>query len=171
MDLYSNTVDPIVTKAYLQENVCIGREYPKVQGVATAYHAVDRFPTLSLEDAVIKYIELKSQPRAPSPPPELGPDHFLKTYKGYTIRNWDDRDGRSGYLIRVVKESDIQCLRDIGCLPQGNSRSYVVTSEQESKDAVDAILKIMDSSFHLKHLSSISFSGHCAFLQSEKEFL
>jgi hypothetical protein len=97
VDLYSDKIDPIVTIEYL-ETLEVGCLFPKVQGVATACYAHQRFPMLSLEEAVQKYIEERNYQRDHLPPP---PVKVMRVYDyvtkvdGVRIVDWDnDRDGR-----------------------------------------------------------------------------
>lgn len=91
VDLYSHTIDPIITVEFL-DDLILGTRFPEIRGVATANYAHQRFPKLPLQEAVTKYIE-EEEYRAKNPPPVKPriPDsvpEFIKEWKGVRVVDW-----------------------------------------------------------------------------------
>lgn len=54
VDLSSANIDPSITIEMIR-NMPLATQFPQLQGFGTAYYAVDRYPNLSLQDAVARY--------------------------------------------------------------------------------------------------------------------
>lgn len=164
VDLFSHDIDPFITKE-LCESIGIGNLFPKIQGIATACYALQRYPELSLEEAVPKYIEYLNKPKPVYEIPKTSAYHHVKKVDGVSIVDWDNN--REGYHVTKVYASNYHQKDGNGI---NMNVSFVVKNEDEAIQLCRKIIEAVKADINARPyvnsygIKRIHFSGPMAFI-------
>ena len=162
--LYSSSLDPRITLEMVADTP-MGVRMPQLQGFGTAYYAHQRYPDLSLENAVRLYIEDREKSKQAQAQRELRvegrkegyPDDFLTSYFGIKIANWGNY--RNGTVQMIVGDRDTDNMTK-----HRLDFSFVAEDIDHAEKVVDEILYYVSNKGILP--KTFAFDNHIVFILS-----